>query len=140
MKKIILCTLVLIISAFSFSQQTTSPTAATTDYLKKSKNQQTIAWILVGSGVSLVVIAAATSGKAIANSIFLGDNRGINTSSTLLVLGGTITLSSVPFFIVSGRNKRKSMSLSFKNETISQLQKTSLVYRPVPSLILKIKL
>jgi hypothetical protein len=57
-----------------------------------------------------------------------------------LVIGGVTALSSIPFFIAAGRNKRKGMSLSLKNETAPQLQKNIFVYKPVPSLTLKINL
>jgi hypothetical protein len=47
-------------------------------------------------------------------------------------------LGSIPLFLASGRNKRKAMSLSFKNETAPQLLKGSFAYRPIPSVSLKI--
>ncbi len=51
MKKNIFLTLLLIISVTSFSQQPATVTPAVkTDYLKKSKNQNTTAWILLGGG------------------------------------------------------------------------------------------
>jgi hypothetical protein len=55
-------------------------------------------------------------------------------------IGGVAALSSIPLFIASGRNKRKGMSLSFKNETAPQIQKNSFVYRTVPSLKLRLNL
>jgi high-affinity Fe2+/Pb2+ permease len=141
MKKISLFSMLLILSATSFSQQTNpSPALTKQDYLKKSKNQKTIAWILVGGGVGLVVVAIATTTvNDVVNSIG-GDASGLNTSATLYVIGGITALSSIPLFIIAGSNKRKAMSMSFKNEMVPQLQNGSFVNRSVPSLSLKISL
>ena len=142
MKKIILFTMLLIIATTTFSQQTKPSTTLTKqDYLKKSKTQKTFAWILAGGGVGVMVVAIATvSEKDAANYLFQTDNSGVNTSATLFVIGGITTLSSIPLFIAAHRNKKKGMSFSFKNETAPQIQKSSFVYRPVPSLTLKISL
>ena len=142
MKKIILCALLLAIANVSFSQQTKpSQTLTKQDYLKKSRNQKTFAWILVGTGVGLVVVAFATySTKDYANTLFQQDNSALNTSTTLFIIGGITAVSSIPLFIASGRNKRKGMNLSLKNETTPQIQKSSFVYRYIPSLTLKISL
>ena len=120
MKKIIFCTVLLAIAATSFSQ----------DYLKKSKNQKTAAWILLGGGSALVV-----TGILLANNAAL-DNLG--TGAGVAIAGGVAVLGSIPLFLASGRNKRKGMRLSFKNETAPQFLKGSFVYRPVPSVSLKI--
>jgi hypothetical protein len=142
MKKQIILLLLLSVSAASYSQPintSTSPVKA--DYLQKSKKQKTIAWVLAGAGAGLVVVSFATFSKEdFANTIFLQDARAANTSATLLIIGGITTLSSIPLFIAAGRNKRKGMSLSLKNETAPQLQNNSFVYKPIPSLTLKINL
>ena len=96
--------LLLVLSNISYSQQVSpAPQLTKQDYLKKSKSQKTIAWILAGTGV-------------------------------------TVSLSSIPFFISSGKNKRRAMSLSLKMEQVPQLQIASLVNKPNPSVILKIRL
>jgi hypothetical protein len=49
-------------------------------------------------------------------------------------------LGSIHFFIASGKNNRRAMNVSFKNETASHIQKSSFVYNYIPSLNLKISL
>ena len=120
MKKYIIFLMLLILSATSFSQ----------DYLRKSKNQKTAAWILLGGGSALVV-----TGILLANNATI-DNLG--TGAGVAIAGGVVMLGSIPLFLASGRNKKKGMRLSFKNETAPQLLKGSFVYRPVPSVSLKI--
>lgn len=152
MKKIIVLAMLLIVSVASFSQQTNpSPTFTKQDYLQKSKHQKTAAWLLLGGGLALsttsLAIGAGKATKDVAN-IFTGIVTLSNpapphdyTGETILLIGGTAAMvSSVFFFIASGKNKRKGMALSFKNEKAPQIQKSSLVYRSVPSLTLKISL
>ncbi len=134
MKKIILFFLLLITSASLFSQPTTETPKVKADYLQKSKNQKTTAWVLLGGGAGFILV-----GTLIGN----GKEASFDDAGTGVVLGGIGALSmlgSIPLFIASGKNKRKAMSMSFKNEMIPQLQTGSFVYRSVPSFSLKISL
>jgi len=65
-------------------------------------------------------------------------NDGIKGS--LAFVGTLSMLSSIPFFISSHHNKKKAASLSFKNEMVPGIYKSSLVYNRIPSLALKLKL
>ena len=133
--------LLLVLSNISYSQQVSpAPQLTKQDYLKKSKSQKTIAWILAGTGVTSVIISIATiDGTEIFSSIE-GNNKPINRFGILIFGGCIVSLSSIPFFISSGKNKRKAMSLSLKMEQVPQLQIASLVNKPNPSVILKIRL
>lgn len=142
MKKIIPFFLLLVLSASSFSQQTNpAPALTKQDYLQKSKKQKTAAWIMLGGGASLMIIGiASVSAEDAGNYIFGGDQSGFNTGMVIFYAGVISAGGSIPLFLASGRNKRKGMSLSFKSETAPQIQKNSFVYRPVPSLSIKIGL
>ena len=138
MKKIIVLALLLIVSATSFSQQTTaSPPLTKQDYLQKSKSQKSTAWLLIGVGTAVLagtLISAATS-------VCIGGGCTKKSFPAVAVgLGGAAVVGSIPFFMASSRNKKKGMSLSFKNETAPQLQKDGFTNRSVPSLTLKISL
>ena len=134
MKKIIVVML-LIISVASFSQPTTTPaTNSKADYLQKSKSQKTTAWALLGGGAACILLA---------DLIGNGQSSSFSDAATGVVIGGAgllCMLGSIPAFIALAKNKRRAMSLSFKNETVPQLQKSSFVYRSLPSLTLKISL
>lgn len=84
-----------------------------------------------------------------ASFIFLGDLIGNSKGSSFgdagtgFVMAGVGVLSmlgSIPLFIASAKNKRRAMSVSFKNEMIPQLQGGSFVNQSAPSLSLKIGL
>lgn len=128
MKKIIIFSLLLTMSVASFSQQTNpSSTLTKQDYLQKSKDQKTAAFIFLGVGVTAFAIAAP-------------GNVSFDLLGVLAIGGVVATLSSITLFIASSKNKRKGMHLSFKNEKTPQIQKSSFVYKAVPSLTLKINL
>ncbi|MBC7875014.1 MAG: hypothetical protein H7Y01_13510 [Ferruginibacter sp.] len=134
MKKILIV-LLFGISTTSFGQQTNPSQPVTReDYLIKSEKQKTNGWVLLAGGTGLI-----GAGLLIGNS----KKSSFDDASFGVVLGGIGFLSvlgSIPAFIASGKTKRKGMSLSFKNETTSQIQKNGFVLRPVPSLRLKISL
>ena len=78
--------------------------ASNDDYLKKSKNQKTAAWILLGGGTALIGAGYLFgSGKRAS----LGDAvGGIGISA----IGALSALVSIPFFIASGKNKSRAMA------------------------------
>jgi hypothetical protein len=130
MKKVILSIMLLIFSSISYCQQTTAPAAtANNDYLKKSKNQATTAWILLGGGVALFVggVIAYQSGPA---GIFM------------MAIGIVAPIASVPFFIASGKNKRKAKNagLSFKFEKNQPVPSAEISFRSYPAISLKLNL
>ena len=140
MKKIILFSLLLILSAASFSQQTKNvkPQFTKADYLQKSKKQNTAAFVLLGSGVVLV----ATSLIGASNDLII-DGFFPATSSVPQVLfsaGAGCMIGSIPFFIISGKNKRKARSLSFKNEKAPQIFRAINLPQTIPSLSIKLSL
>ena len=124
MKQIIICTMLLILSTISFSQQTTP----TRDYLQKSKSQKITALILAGGGL-ILEISGAIAYK-------------YGNSSIILFGAGLISqVVSIPFFIASGVNKRKARkaSLSFKFENTPNTQR-SVSFRSTPGISLKLEL
>jgi len=146
MKKITICLLLTAMAHFSFSQQTSTTTSKVeTDYLKKSKKQKKIGWILIGSGAAMFVVSAIIPEGELTDEINytclcknIHENDGIKGG--FIVVGALSMLGSIPFFIASGKNKKRAASISFINERITQLVKSSFVYRSIPSLNLKISL
>ena len=148
MKKIVTSTMLLAFAITSFGQieTTSNQVPMQTDYLKKSKKLKNVAWAFLGSGATLVLTGIIIPKGEITNPdcVFCAEekieykNDGIK--STLGLTGVLSMIGSIPFFIASKNNNKRAMSVSFKNETASQLVKSNLVYRYLPSLNIKIRL
>ncbi len=84
-----------------------------TDFLQKSRNQKTTAWLLVGGGgavliTGLIVSVANTTHDIVDVATLQGQGRNTNTGAILIVAGGVTALGSIPLFLASSRNKRKA--------------------------------
>jgi len=141
MKEAIVSIVLLITAAATFCQQTNSPPiVAKQDYLLKSKKQKKAAKILLGGGGALtltgILLSVSTAGGAL-------DPASKDNSSLAAGLGyggAVIMAGSIPFFISSSKNKRKAMSISFKNQSLLGLKNGGFAYKVVPSVSLKIDL
>ena len=137
MKKIIIITSVtLFITINCFSQ-----TSEKVDYRQKSKNQKTAAWVLLGGGALIDIVGAIVYPKHLG----LLDNTASDlskekTAYILFITGTASMLGSIPFFASSAKNKRRSMTVSFKNESASQLQRGIVLNKPLASLSFTIRL
>ena len=146
MKKVIILAVLILISQHIFSQAVTEKKLSSHDYAEKSYKQKKTAWIMLGAGGGLLIVGTVIVTVNASNSIvtILDPNYNNNTDPTfgtiLIITGAASALGSIPLFVAASRNKSKAASLSFKNETIPQLQKNSLVYNSIPSLSLKISL
>jgi hypothetical protein len=145
MKKIIF----LLIIAFSIHSAFGQQTFTKQDFLQKSKNKNTLGWCLVTSGFIAGFIGVVINIKdevktliSVPGNILTGSPvvEEDNYSTELIIGGGIAIISSIPLFIASTKNRKKAMSMSFKNQRIPQLQNSGFVYRPVPSINLKIDL
>lgn len=147
MKKSIFFTVVLILSVAAFSQPTNKPAPVIqTDYLKKSKSQKTAAWILVGTGTALIAtgfIVGVNEGEAAIISLFTGEpESSSNTGEILFWTGLAATAGSIPFFIASGKNRRKAIAASVSLDIKRNYQAESFTLKSsaYPALTLKLLL
>ena len=142
MKKIITCLVILAFSATSFCQQNVQKQSlAKTDYLQKSKKQKTYAWILLGGGATLVLTGIIIpKGDLVQEGWYFSSYENDGVKGTFELIGLVSMIGSIPFFTASKKNNKRAMSFSFKNEPATQLAKSSLIYRFVPSLNLNISL
>lgn len=130
MKKITICLLLVILSVTSFCQQTEPSQPMTRDeYLKKSKTQKVLGFVFLGAGAITLISVS-------------GGNTDFNTLGTLVVVGGVLTLTSIPLFIASGRNKRKAKNAAafFKFEQTKTIQQAQISFHSFPAISLKLNL
>ena len=148
MKKLIFLLSFTAATACCFAQETdiTKPLSKN-DYLQKSKNQKTAAWVMLGVGAALDVAGIATTlsnaSKELDYTFGFGQPQtSVNHAGEyVLYIAGTAALgASLALFIAAKRNKTRAASLTFKNEMTPQLQNSTVHYSPLPSLSLKIKL
>ncbi|MEJ0101060.1 MAG: hypothetical protein WDO19_00260 [Bacteroidota bacterium] len=113
------------------------------DYMQKSHKRTTAAWIFLGSGAALTAggTALLVSGINDDNDDYYGYNEDRNAGKIIggfaLMLGGVALMgTSIPFFIMSHRYKRKAMDLAFKAEKIQlpRIGKISNQYYPALTL------
>ena len=137
--------------AASFCQQIDSlKSIAKADYLRKSKNQKTAAWVLLGGGLAMAItgtiIYDRAYNKAAEEDPFgtvLSAGTNVNPTGAVIATFGTLAvIGSIPFFIASGKNKKKarSMSTGFKMENAPSIQRASLVNRSYPAVSIKVSL
>lgn len=146
MNKIILSLCIFCFSATAFSQTETDFIPVTKeDYLKKSRNQKTSAWVLLGTGVVLDIAGIVTTGnnadKELGN-LFSGKQSVNHTSEYILYITGTAALAgSLTLFIAAKRNKKKALSTSFEinNQQLQQLKNNSLYTFNYPVLTFKLR-
>jgi len=95
MKKLTVLVLVLLLSVVSYSQQTEpSKSLSREQYLTRSKTRLITGSVLLGAGaITLLTISPSTP---------------LTTVGVQAILGSAATLASIPFFISSGKNKRKA--------------------------------
>lgn len=134
MKSIIICLLLAIVANSAYSQQTTPAKPLTKqDYLKKSKNQKTAAWLFLVGGGTAIALGARDVDPVLSNAE--------ETRSTALVVTGIAALGvSTTLFIISANNKRKAQMMSFKMEKAPVIQQGGFAYRSYPAVSLRLKL
>ncbi len=135
MKKIILCLLALALLHQSFAQ--TTILSEREILWQKSKHQRTAAWVLLGGGAALFLTGAIIGGNkaskdlgnAFATVLTLGNYQAppqdYTASTVLIVAGGVCVAGSIPFFILSGQNRRLVIrAMSFQQPRINANQWT----------------
>ena len=80
-----------------------------TYYLKKSKQQKTIGWILLGAGVSLTIVG----GQQVSKDIFSESSGG----EALMLIGNLSALASIPVFLSAAKHRGRAEIL-LRNQNI----------------------
>lgn len=125
----------LLIAAHCFGQS-----ADKSDYLQKSKNQKTAAFVLLGAGAALDfggIIATFSN----ANKELDFPENGVNHSAeyALYIAGTACLMGSLTLFIIAKSNKQKALALGIETEQFHRLKKSGLYTVNYPALTLKIR-
>ena len=142
MRKISVSMLLVLFTATSFGQQLNAGAPGTADYyMAKSKKQKKIATILLVAGGGLIITALVfPKGELTHDGICIAQycsdqyqNDGLK--SGLFYAGIASALGSIPFFVYSLKNRRRSTSVGLSAEKLKSLYSgyTSSVNFPVLS-------
>jgi len=143
MKKLIPILLFCLLTGQTFSQEIKQERSRE-DYLAKSRNQKTVGIALVSGGVVTIIAGAVVWMNEFTRNFNLSESDwgvgSIGTGDVMMVVGGTAVLSSIPFLIAAGKNRKNAIHMSAGLQKVPQLQKTGPVYSSVPAVQLKIDL
>ena len=133
MKKIFLLTVISLLNANVFSQDTTGRANLKSYYLQKSKNQRTTGWVLLGVGTSAIIISIVSANNN-PNDVYSVSNA----EGFALVGGVLLDLASIPFFISAGNNKGFAAAVAISNQPLYFPHSGSVAVKYAPGLTLKI--
>jgi|GEM_PF-963176 hypothetical protein len=112
----------------------TSKTDIQKDFLRKSKNQRTTGFVLLGIGTAVGVAGALIVDNSTNDQNPTGIIAQAGAGGTVAVVGSLVALTSVPFFISAGSNKKKanrmSAGISFEKFMGERVSATYLNYYP----------
>jgi len=136
MKKILFALTLLFLTSESFSQAPAGTALSRDEYLKKSKNQKKIAWILLGAGTAMVV-----GGTIVFNETFYDESSSATDIAGFAMLAGILSdLVSIGFFVSASNNKKRAARLALSNQRISIPHQYTVNFKMQPALTLKIPL
>jgi len=95
------------------------------NYLQKSRNQKTGAWVLLGLGVAGIISGIIIEANNVVDNTYsvFADESTNNTGTVVAVAGGCMALGSIPFFVASVKNKKKA-TLSISNQRTAPMALT----------------
>jgi len=100
MRKLLVFLSFLAIASSSFGQDSTSSKPSTREeYLQKSANQKTGAWILLGAGAAVLAITAVS-------------DADFDILPVLVIGSGAAVLGSIPLFIAARKNKKRGLAMT----------------------------
>ncbi len=111
-------------------------------YLKKSKNQKTAGWILVGGGTTLIIGGAVFfTGAAILSLATLQDptKNGTDVAAYIILTGVVADIVSIPFFISAAHKKRIATSINLGTNIFYDDQINYAFHPVIPAIKLKIR-
>jgi len=133
MKKFLISILLILFGISVIGQPLTKE-----DFLRKSKNQKTWAWILTGGGIATAIGGIVISTSNI--SYFPGETVG----PIMIAAGGAAIGGGIILFLASKKNENKGneltvLNLKMEKRTIYTLSRAYNCYFPALSLGIRIK-
>ena len=127
MKKLF-CILILSLLMQSSQAQRMPTGIAVPELWEKSKTQRTTAFVLLGVGALTTLISFSVGANHVFTDLFRERSQVRGTGG--MIAGITLMAGSIPFFTMSGKNRRASLSVSnfskwqLNNQQLFALQTT----------------
>lgn len=134
MKKHLLILALVLVGLKSFGQMQADTSSPRYHYLKKSQNQKTAGWIMLGAGTAMAAIGLVQFSQEFD---FSGGGDG---AAALSSVGFLAMLGSIPLFIASGRNARKAATVSLNTEPVPFLLRDAFVLKKQVALTFRVPL
>jgi hypothetical protein len=136
---------ILLICSLGASAQQTIDTPH--EYLRKGRKLETTAWILLGSGVTMIttgtILAFNTEwGDLDYDDAYHGRQETMKATGSIVLIGAGFIASvgSIHLFIMSAKNKSRAASFSFTNQNYQWLSKGKISSASIPALTFKLAL
>ena len=136
MKKIMFSLTLLLFVIKLFGQTEAGRTVSKDYYLKKSKHQKTVGWVMLGGGVAMTTIGLVMTSHVVKSSYDPFEGTG---PLIVAMVGIASALGSIPLFISSAKNKGRASTLSFGTPRLLLPQQNTLAWKVQPTLRLKIE-
>ncbi len=143
MKQVIILTLLFAIVIVSFAQPAV-PKHSPEYYTTKSKNQKKVANIMLIGGAACTAIGILIPKGEVTDPgfIFTTQYKNDGIRGTFGGVGILSMLSSIPFYLLSAKNKRKAnaATVSLNNQNVLFPQHNAFVFKTQPAVTFKLKL
>ena len=125
--------LLILVNSIHSQQSKPSPTLTKKDYLQKSKNQKTAAWIFMGGGIGLTILGTTEPDP--------NTGKSDNSRKTVLIVSGLAAVCvATTLFISATNNKNKAGALGFRMEKVPLIQQRNFVSHSYPALSYRLNL
>ncbi len=139
MKQIFIFIFLVLFSVSIFGQSVT-PHPDKDYYLHKSKSQKTVAWVMLGGGVTLMAVGLAAMQSAVIDDNLGGKPSSFGAGDVLFYTGLASSVVSIPMFISAGKNKKKAAEIAIKVNPVLSTQQNFVTVQKQPALSLKVLL
>ncbi len=138
MKRLALLFFSVLFSVSSYCQA--APQQSKDYYLHKSKSQKTIAWVMLGGGVTLMAVGVAAAQAAVIDDNLGGQQSSFSTGEALAYVGLASSLGSIPLFISAAKNKKRAAEIAFQPQRVLSQKQEMVFIKFQPSLSIKYRL
>ena len=116
------------------------------DYRQKGRKLETTAWILLGSGITMItagtILAINTEwGDLDYDDAYHGRQETMKATGSIVLIGAGViaSIGSIHLFIMASKNKSKAASFSFTNQQYQLLSKGKISTASLPALTFNLK-